>query len=341
MYEISDSSDNSDVDDIDVARGRLCRPRINFDLKDFSERFRFPKETIETILGDIGHLLIANTDRNFPLEPKEQLLLCIRYLASGSFMQVVGDAHGPHKSTVSRKVHKVVTILNNHYFDKIISWPRDIASVVNDFYQISNFPCVIGCVDGTHIPIKAPSINEPQYVNRKGVHSLNCMMICGPDYKFYYVNSRWPGSVNDARVLRTSNIAGRFDNGWRPIPGAVLLGDSGYPNNDWLVTPILKVDALMTEAERAYNRAHKSTRRIIENSFGILKKRFACLQFLRLKPEFSAEVVKLCCILHNMLLSGNVIDVDDVLVIEDDNDIPNIENNAPQRRNFIVQSFNH
>lgn len=32
---------------------------------------------------------------------------------------------------------------------------------------------MIGCIDGTHIPIKAPSINEGDYVNRKSVHSIN------------------------------------------------------------------------------------------------------------------------------------------------------------------------
>jgi len=32
---------------------------------------------------------------------------------------------------------------------------------------------VLGCIDGTHIKIMAPRENEAEYVNRKGVHSLN------------------------------------------------------------------------------------------------------------------------------------------------------------------------
>lgn len=36
---------------------------------------------------------------------------------------------------------------------------------------------MIGCIDGTHIPIKAPSINEGDYVNRKSVHSINVQVI--------------------------------------------------------------------------------------------------------------------------------------------------------------------
>jgi len=86
------------------------------------------------------------------------------------------------------------------------------------------FPNVAGCVDGTLINIDSPKSNEVAYVDRYGNHSLNCMMVCGADCTFYYANARWPGSVNDARVLRNSHLHARFENGWRPFPGALLLG---------------------------------------------------------------------------------------------------------------------
>lgn len=35
---------------------------------------------------------------------------------------------------------------------------------------------MLGCVDGTFIRIQTPSENEPDYVNRKGYHSLNVMV---------------------------------------------------------------------------------------------------------------------------------------------------------------------
>ena len=35
------------------------------------------------------------------------------------------------------------------------------------------FPSVLGCIDGTHIKVMAPRENESEYVNRKGVRSLN------------------------------------------------------------------------------------------------------------------------------------------------------------------------
>ena len=46
------------------------------------------------------------------------------------------------------------------------------------------FPKVLGCIDGSHIPIIAPSINEPLYVNRKGYHSINVQAICDDEFRF-------------------------------------------------------------------------------------------------------------------------------------------------------------
>lgn len=42
-------------------------------------------------------------------------------------------------------------------------------------------------------------------------------------------------SVNDARVLRNSALATRFEAGWRPFANGILLGDSIYGASDWLI----------------------------------------------------------------------------------------------------------
>lgn len=46
------------------------------------------------------------------------------------------------------------------------------------FSRISNFPNVIGAVDGTHIAIKAISFDTHIFVNRRNVHSINMMTVC-------------------------------------------------------------------------------------------------------------------------------------------------------------------
>lgn len=56
----------------------------------------------------------------------------------------------------------------------------------------------------------------------------------------------------------------------------------------------------MTYNFNRYNRKHKSTRRIIECAYGILKERFPCLLHLRLNPIQSAKAVITCATLHNI-----------------------------------------
>ena len=56
-----------------------------------------------------------------------------------------------------------------------------------------------GCYHGCDIPVKGPWKNLEQYINRKGLHSLQLEVICDAD-----VFCSYPGSVHDARVFRNS-----------------------------------------------------------------------------------------------------------------------------------------
>jgi len=81
---------------------------------------------------------------------------------------------------------------------------------------------------------------------------------------------------------------------------SILLGDSGYANTEYLVTPILRP---ITAQERRYNRSHRRTRWLIECAIGVLKQRFRCLLLPQhLNPTFVGEIVRCCAVLHNLIL---------------------------------------
>ena len=63
---------------------------------------------------------------------------------------------------------------------KFILWPSlaELQVVKRGFYDKGGFPGVIGCVDGTHVRIQAPSTNENDFVNRKGFQSINVQAMC-------------------------------------------------------------------------------------------------------------------------------------------------------------------
>lgn len=254
--------------------------------------------------------LVHPTLRNSPLPPLLQVLAALRFVATGSFYNLVGESLGVAKSTTGRAARYVCRLLAGKA-GNYIKFPRDVSSYKSRFFEIAGFPNVVGCVDGTQIKIKAPNVNEGEYVNRKGFHSLNVQMVCGPDFCITNVVAKWPGSVHDSRIFKESVLCREFENGH--IQG-MLLGDSGYSLKTYLMTPYLNP----TEAHmQRYNTAHCRTRVLIEQTFGVLKRRFSCLHSeLRLSPQRACVAVVACCVLHNIGINRG-----DIISNSDDNDL--------------------
>lgn len=235
--------------------------------------------------------------------------MCLCFLASGAIYSAVCDTQGVDKATVCRSVRAVVSYLNSLQ-DRYIKWPKrhEFPLRAREFFRISHFPSVVGAVDGTHMPIRNPTKLHNGFYNRKGFTSINVMVVCNADLTFSYIDANFPGSANDAFVMKSSPIHrfgehGRFDN-------YVLLGDSGYAQRDYVMTPFLTPN---TRAEAAYNMAHIRTRCTVERSIGVLKQRFRCLDqsagYLMSDPGYVADIVVACAILHNMAIR-NGLDLD-------------------------------
>ncbi|XP_054259823.1 putative nuclease HARBI1 [Macrosteles quadrilineatus] len=225
------NSDDSSYEEPPQRRRRTFKVRKNFNFESafkINERFRMPPQKLEEMLEIICPNLESETARNHALTSKQVVCIGLHWMGNGSQYHGLSDMHGVHKSTVCRAVHSFVRTVNNTLFPRVVDWPYDIVKVVKGFHAIAEMPLVIGCIDGTLINMDAPVLNEQQYVDRKNNHSTNCMVVCGPDYTFFYVS---------ARVLRNSTLYHRMEGGWRPIEGGVLLEDSGYPLLDWLMTP--------------------------------------------------------------------------------------------------------
>ena len=104
-----------------------------------------------------------------------------------------------------------------------------------DFFKIAYMPRVIGAVDGSLIPIRAPYNNEHMYVCHKGFHAINAMAVCNAKLSYTNIVCSWQGSVHDSAVFNDSMLhahlqKGGGQNGW-------LLGDRGYGIQPYLLTP--------------------------------------------------------------------------------------------------------
>ena len=88
---------------------------------------------------------------------------------------------------------------------------------------MAGLPNVIGAIDCTHILIRAPSVDEYVYVNRKNVHSINTQIICDADMLITSVVARWPGSTHDSFILANSRVGARLEAG--AARGGWLVGE--------------------------------------------------------------------------------------------------------------------
>ncbi|KAJ1180958.1 hypothetical protein NDU88_006169 [Pleurodeles waltl] len=134
---------------------------------------------------------------------------------------------------------------------------------------------------------------------------MNVQMVCLVDQYISHVNAKYPGSVHDAYILRNSSIP--YVMGQLQRHRVWLIGDSGYPNLSWLLTPVRNAG----QGQRTrYNEAHERTRRIIERTFGLLKARFQCLCLtggsLYYSPKKVCQIIVACCMLHNLALRCQV-----------------------------------
>lgn len=287
-------------------------PDAAFDLPDdvFRQRYRLKKETVWLLCDELAEEL--GDARTTTLSVEQQVLRALRFFATGS-CQVSSvesdDPTGVTQPTDSKCVRRVAeAIIHAGTCNRWLHFPRtaeDKAPIKEAFRRRGAFPGVIGCVDASLIAIIAPKGDRKTwFMSPEGYYALNVMFICDSDMRILAVDPLRPGSDYDARVWRTNWLRRRFQEGCIAEAGEYLLGDSNYPLEPWLLTPIPGHPPAHS-AEGRYNAAHAATWTVVERCIRLLKSRFRCLQQchpLHYDPESAANVVAACTVLHNLCL---------------------------------------
>lgn len=204
-----------------------------------------------------------------------------------------------------------------------IKWPQvhEIHNIQQEFAAISNFPGVVGVIDGCHIPISAPTEHPNSYINRKGFHSILLQGICNSKMKFIDVFTGICGSVHDARVWQLSDIKNMIEEDIeRYFPqNSHLLADSAYPLSHYMLTPY-RDNGHLNNIQHNYNTQLSKTRVIIERTFGMLKGRFRKLKYVYMyNTEMIPLVILACCILHNICIDNEDEPFDEPMEMENRN----------------------
>ncbi|CAF4936163.1 unnamed protein product [Pieris macdunnoughi] len=279
----------------------FSNPFEKYSVAEFHSRFGFTQNSVKNILMPLLEPdLKATSRRGLPFPPEIMVLLTLRYFATGSFQKLDSNDMNICQQSMSRIVTRVANALAKK-MKKFVKFPsrfEDVNKVKRMFYNIANFPGVIGCIDCTHIKIKNPGgLSSEVFRNSTGYFSINVQAVIGPSLEFYNMVSRWPGSTHDSFIYNHSALKQQLDSG--NIQG-VLLGDNDYSVSNVLLTPFLSPNS---HAQEKYNQSHNMTRNVVERAFDVWKKKFPCLQEgMAIKIETVVAVVCACATLHNISL---------------------------------------
>jgi len=153
-------------------------------------------------------------------------------LATKQTYRETGNLFGMRRSNAHYCAMQIFGLMASLLKQTYIKWPStaEYKKIADAFESRFGFPGVVGCIDGTHVPIKVPSSDRNSYINRKGYPSINVLAVCDHKMRFTCVYADRAGSVHDARVLRVSPLGQDLQMGTLFDDDHYhLLGDSGYP----------------------------------------------------------------------------------------------------------------
>jgi hypothetical protein len=271
------------------------------------QKYRLPRFLLLEIIQECSPSLERPTDRSHALSVSLQVLICLRYFASGGFYQLVGDSLSISKASVCRIVHTTAECISNVYRNNIQfpSTRTQLMDTCDSFANFAGMPRTIGAIDCTHVALSRPTQNEYLYINRKYFHSINVQAVCNADRIFTNVVIKYPGSTHDSFIWKNCGLKNNFLRG--DYGDYFLIGDSGYPQRIFLMVPLLNP---LSDQQKRYNKCLKKSRVVIECSFGLLKARWQCLDKsagpINMSPQRAVPIIMACFALHNLATSYNV-----------------------------------
>ncbi|PKB94291.1 hypothetical protein RhiirA5_439132 [Rhizophagus irregularis] len=137
---------------------------------EFKRHFRITKITFEWLCTGITPILLQrNNSRGAPRLPiKHKVSLTLWFLATGQSYRTLGQLFALGESTICYVIRSVLQAIKCHFLSSKIQFPNSYAEfsdIAKRFKRKAGIPYVIGAIDGSHIPIKAPKEFPIDYYN--------------------------------------------------------------------------------------------------------------------------------------------------------------------------------
>lgn len=204
-------------------------------------------------------------------------------------------------------VHLIIKRVTNFLLNLapiIIRFPateQERQEKAQEFRNICGIDGIVGCIDGTYIPIRTPAKKiRHTYVNRHDETALTLQGICDAKKRFIDCFTGISSKTHDARVYDMSFVKDKVS-----AMGDFyhIIGDAAYPISINLLTPY---NGKLIPVQANFNNRFCKARVTIENAFGLLKCRFRQLTRLDMWSVISmSKFIISCCVLHNLCIEEN------------------------------------
>lgn len=193
---------------------------------------------------------------------------------------------------------------------------EDWVRIESQFREKLNLPNCCGAMDGKLIEIFAPSRTGSLYFNYSRFFSENSLAICDAMKSFTYVDIGSYGQQTDGGVFFNSTFGKRLDmkklnfppptplpHTSTPFPFFILV-DSAFPLNENILTPYAGEHLQLSDIQANFNYEQCSDRKIIENTFAILVRRWQIFSGpIEMHPTNVDRILKAAIVLHNYIKS--------------------------------------
>jgi hypothetical protein len=232
--------------------------------RDFERNFRMSRNALELLLEMITPIIDphpelsgiraraangrrdADSNDNARVTPRMQLMITLRYLAGGSYLDIHAR-YGVSRSAFLASVDRVLAAIDETL---TISFPEfddleGLKKLANGFRDASDghmFEHCVGAVDGYVPQIHCPSVNEVPdplaYKCYKKFFGVNVQAVCNANYEFTMVSIMCPGRAHDRMAWDYTSLRERIyrNNGALPSP-YYLIGDIAYQGAPGILVP--------------------------------------------------------------------------------------------------------
>ncbi|XP_057435263.1 protein ALP1-like [Lotus japonicus] len=296
----------------------------------FKQTFRMRRSTFN---------LICDMLKSELKDPEKKVAICLLRVATRENFANLAVKFGSSPESCRKRCVAVCDAIWKVMLPMYLSWPDivDLTKNTADFHLISGIPHVVGSMHTIHVPLNmnahrsnpstslAPAevfLNRPSSKNIFTAHSTLLQGVVNPQGLFIDFAAGSPGSMSDDDVLVRSKLYEMVNTGIRDLRGMWIVGTSGCPLLDWLLTPYPRPRTL---PQHTLNDKIFKIQEVAKEAFSRLKGRWSILQLIDVKPKELYLTLGVCCVLHNICeMNGDEIDPSLKFHLMDDELLPQI-----------------